>query len=124
MYNTCQRFFAATGLVVACAIALSGMAMAQTWSSPQLVANGNGQAVSTTGSGTSAVIFNPLAGGLQASVQSGGVWGSPVTLSSATAAANIAVAPNGDVLAVWLFSTTTTFNPNTAQAVWLGVLSL
>ena len=103
-------------LVVACAIALSGVAVAQTWSSPQLVANGNGLAVSTNGSGTSAVIFTPLAGGLAASVQSGGVWGSATTLSSTTAAANIAVAPNGDVLAVWVFRTTNTYNPNTAQA--------
>ncbi len=116
MRDFSKRFYLATLPVVACALAFAGMAVAQTWSSPQLVANGNGQAVSTNGSGTSAVIFTPLAGGLQASVQSGGVWGSPVTLSSATAAANIAVAPNGDVLAVWLFSTTNTFNPNTAQA--------
>jgi hypothetical protein len=116
MHDFRTRSHVATLLVVACAFALSGMAVSQTWSSPQLVANGNGQAISTNGSGTSAVIFTPLSGGLQASVQSGGVWGSPVTLSSATAAANIAVAPNGDVLAVWLFGTTNTFNPNTVQA--------
>jgi len=106
----------ATLLAMACVCALPGMARAQTWSSPQLVANGNGLAISTNGSGTSAVIFTPLAGGLQASVQSGGVWGSPTPLSSATAAANIAVAPNGDVLAVWVFRSTNTYNPNTAQA--------
>jgi hypothetical protein len=116
MNDFLKCWLATTLLGVTCAIAFSGMAVAQTWSSPQLIANGNGQAVSTNGSGSSAVIFTPLAGGLQASVQSGGVWGSPVTLSSATAAANIAVAPNGDVLAVWLFGTTNTFNPNTAQA--------
>jgi hypothetical protein len=102
--------------MVACAFALPGMARAQTWGSPHLVANGNGLAISTNGSGTSAVIFTPLAGGLQASVQSGGVWQSPAPLSSATAAANIAVAPNGDVLAVWVFRSTNTYNPNTAQA--------
>ncbi len=116
MFHSCKHSHVATSLVVACAIAFSGVAVAQTWSSPQLVANGNGQAVSTNGSGTSAVIFTPVAGGLQASVQSGGVWGSPIALSAATAAANIAVAPNGDVLAVWVFRTTNTYNPNTAQA--------
>ena len=117
MLHLRKRSHVATLLVVGSAlVAFSGVAVAQTWSSPQLVANGNSQAVSTNGSGTAAVILTPLAGGLQASVQSGGVWGSPTTLSSATAAANIAVAPNGDVLAVWVFRTTNTYNPNTAQA--------
>ena len=115
MHVVCKRFHSATCVVV-CAIALSGVAVAQTWSSPQLVANGNGLAVSTNGSGTSAVVFTPSGGGLAASVQSGGVWGSATTLSSTTAAANIAVAPNGDLLAVWVFRTTNTYNPNTAQA--------
>lgn len=116
MHDFRTRSHVATLLVVACAFALSGVAVAQTWSSPQQVANGNGLAISTNGSGISAVVFTPAAGGLQSSVQSGGVWGSPTTLSSNTAAANIAVAPNGDVLAVWVFRTTNTYNPNTAQA--------
>ena len=116
MHDFRTRSHVATLLVVACAFALSGVAVAQTWSSPQQVGNGNGLAISTNGSGTSAVVFTPSAGGLQASVQSGGVWGSPTALSSNTAAANIAVAPNGDVLAVWVFRTTNTYNPNTAQA--------
>ena len=55
MHSFCTRSHLAALLMVACAFALSGMAVAQTWSSPQLVANGNGQAISTNGSGTSAV---------------------------------------------------------------------
>ena len=43
---------------------------AQTWSTPQFVANGGGIAVSTNGS-TSAVLFMPPSGGLQASVKTG-----------------------------------------------------
>jgi hypothetical protein len=116
MHHFHTRFHRATMLVVACAFALSSGAVAQTWSSPQLVTNGNGLAVATNGSGTSAVIFTPTGGGLQASIQSGGVWVSPTTLTSNTAAASIAVAPNGDALAVWVFRTTNTYIPNTAQA--------
>ncbi len=43
-------------------------AVAQTWSAPQFLANGLGVAVSTNGS-TSAVLFMPPSGGLQASVK-------------------------------------------------------
>jgi hypothetical protein len=86
------------------ALACAGLATAQNWSTPVLVANGNGQAVSTNGAGTSAVIFTPLSGGLQASVNTGGGRSAPTTLTSASAAASIAVAPNGDVLAVWSFN--------------------
>ena len=64
------------------ALACSAPAVAQTWSSPVLVANGNGQAVATNGNGTSAVIFTPLSGGLQASVNTGGGWSAPVTFTS------------------------------------------
>jgi hypothetical protein len=111
-------------------LACAGPATAQTWSSPVSVANGNGQAVATNGSGTSAVIFTPLAGGVQASVNTGSVWSAPATLTSASAAANIAVAPNGDVLAVWSFRTTNTYTPVEAQAAffhsghWGSVLTL
>src|SRR5215469_9552493 len=80
-------------------------AAAQTWSSPVTIANGNGLAVATNGGGTSAVIFTPLSGGVQASVNTGSGWSTPATLTSTTAAANIAVAPNGDILAVWSFRT-------------------
>lgn len=41
-------------------LACTGLAAAQNWSTPVLVANGNGQAVSTNGAGTSAVIFTPV----------------------------------------------------------------
>jgi len=96
------------------------VAEAQTWSSPQFVANGSGISISTNGSGTSAVMFMPSSGGLQASVQVAGAWSAPATLSSLGPYGNgtgrIAVAPNGDVLAVWSFSTTNTYLPNETQA--------
>ena len=101
--------------VLACASAAS----AQTWSSPVTIANGNGLAVATNGSGTSAVIFTPSSGGVQASVNTGGGWPAPTTLTSVTAPANITVAPNGDVLAVWSFRTTNTYTPVEAQGCLL-----
>lgn len=96
-------------------------AMAQNWSTPQFVANGGGIAVSTNGS-TSAVLFMPPSGGLQASVKTGSTWSTPVTLTAlgsfGNGTGNIAVAPNGDVLAVWSFRTTNTYIPNEAQAAF------
>ena len=100
------------------ALACAGPATAQTWSSPVLVANAGGQAVSTNGNGTSAVIFTPASGGVQASVNAGSGWSAPTTFTSVSAAANIAVAPNGDVLAVWSFRTTNTYTPVEAQAAF------
>ena len=100
--------------VLACTVP----ALAQTWSSPVFIANGNGQAVSTNGNGTSAVIFTPLSGGVQASVNTGSGWSAPATFTSVSAAANIAVAPNGDILAVWSFRTTNTYTPVEAQAAF------
>jgi hypothetical protein len=100
--------------VLACASAAS----AQTWSSPVTIANGNGLAVATNGSGTSAVIFTPLSGGVQASVSTGSGWPAPTTFTSVSAPAKIAVAPNGDVLAVWSFRTTNTYTPIEAQAAF------
>ncbi len=82
---------ATAGVMLCCTLA-----DAQTWSSPQFVANGSSVAVATNGS-TSAVLFTPLSGGLQASVKSGANWQAPVTLTTAGATGNIAVAPNGDV---------------------------
>jgi hypothetical protein len=96
-------------------------AFAQTWSTPQFVANGLGIAVSTNGS-TSAVLFMPSSGGLQASVKTGSSWSTPVTLTSLGSfgggTGNIMVAPNGDALAVWSFRTTNTYIPNEAQAAF------
>jgi hypothetical protein len=108
-----RSFFATlvTGSVVIC----SALTIAQTWSSPQFVANGLTVAVATNGS-TSAVLFTPPSGGLQASVKSGTSWQSPVTLTTAAATGDIAVAPNGNVLAVWSFRTTNTYTPVEAQA--------
>jgi len=108
-------------LVAACVGTCSVAAGAQTWSAPQFIANGFGIAVATNGS-TSAVLFMPPSGGLQASVKTGSTWSTPVTLSSlgpfGSGTGNIAVAPNGDVLAVWSFRTTNTYNPNQAQAAF------
>lgn len=116
MYDFRKCSKVAAWLIAVVALSYAVPVAAQTWSSPVLVANGGGQAVATNGSGTSAVIFTPLSGGLQASVNTGSGWSAPTTLSSQTATANIAVAPNGDVLAVWSFRTTSTYIPVEAQA--------
>ncbi len=104
--------------VTVLAVLYSGLASAQTWSTPQVVASGNGIAVSTNGAGTAAVMF----GTLSAAVQSGGVWGAPVALSNlgpyGSGSGNLAVAPDGDVLAVWSYRTTNTYTPITAQAAF------
>jgi hypothetical protein len=109
-------------ILLAFVAAVPRLADAQTWSAPQFVANGGGIAVSTNGTGTSAVLFMPPSGGLQASVKTGSTWSTPVTLTSlgsfGAGTGNIAVAPNGDVLAVWSFRTTNTYIPNEAQAAF------
>ena len=109
-------------ILLAFVAAVPRLAEAQTWSTPQFVANGGGIAVSTNGTGTSAVLFMPPSGGLQASVKTGSTWSTPVTLTSlgsfGAGTGNIAVAPNGDVLAVWSFRTTNTYIPNQAQAAF------
>jgi len=102
-------------LVAASVMICSALTYAQTWSSPQFVANGLTVAVATNGS-TSAVLFTPPSGGLQASVKSGASWQTPVTLTTAAATGDIAVAPNGSALAVWSFRTTNTYTPVEAQA--------
>jgi hypothetical protein len=94
------------------------LASAQIWSSPKVVANGSAIAVSTSGTGSAAVMF----GTLSAVIETGGSWGAPVVLSNlgpyGNGSGNIAVAPNGDVLAVWSYRTTNTYTPNTAQAAF------
>jgi hypothetical protein len=94
------------------------LASAQIWSAPKVVANGAGFAVSTNGTGAAAVLF----GTLSAVVETGGVWGAPAVLSTlgpyGNGSGNLAVAPNGDVLAVWSYRTTNTYTPNTAQAAF------
>jgi hypothetical protein len=102
-------------LVTAGVMICSALGYAQTWSSPQFVANGTTVAVATNGT-TSAVLFTPPSGGLQSSVKSGANWQTPVSLTTAAATGDIAVAPNGDVLAVWSFRTTNTYTPVEAQA--------
>jgi hypothetical protein len=110
-------------LMVALAATAASPAVAQTWSAPQFVANGGGIAVSTNGT-TSAVLFMPPSGGLQASVKTGSSWSTPFTLTSLGSfgggTGNIMVAPNGDVLAVWSFRTTNTYIPNEAQAAFFS----
>lgn len=117
MLNLCKWTVLVT--LVACVVVVP--AVAQTWSTPQFIANGLGIAVSTNGS-TSAVLFMPPSGGLQASVKSGSSWSTPVTLTSLGSfgggTGNIKVASNGDVLAVWSFRTTNTYIPNQAQAAF------
>jgi hypothetical protein len=104
--------------VTVLAFMIPGLASAQIWSSPQQVANGYGFAVSTNGTGTAAVMFTPMS----AVVRTGGAWGAPVVLSNlgpyGSGSGNLAVAPNGDVVAVWSYSTSNTYTPNTAQAAF------
>jgi len=121
MWHSRNNWTSIALLVVAIVVACSSVAGAQTWSTPQFIANGFGIAVATNGS-TSAVLFMPPSGGLQASVKTGSTWSTPATLSSlgpfGSGTGNIAVAPNGDVLAVWSFRTTNTYIPNQAQAAF------
>ena len=121
MWHSRNNWTSIVLLVVAIVVACSSVAGAQTWSTPQFIANGFGIAVATNGS-TSAVLFMPPSGGLQASVKTGSTWSTPATLSSlapfGSGTGNIAVAPNGDVLAVWSFRTTNTYIPNQAQAAF------
>ena len=104
----------ATILVLVC----SGLASAQIWTSPKVVANGNAISVATNGTGTAAVLF----GTLSAVVETGGVWGAPVVLSNlgpyGSGSGAVAAAPDGDVLAVWSYRATNTYTPNTAQAAF------
>jgi hypothetical protein len=96
----------------------TGFAVGQTWSSPQSVTSGNAVALATNGKGTSAILFWVTGPGLQATVGINGVWSTPVTLSTATSVGNLAVAPNGDVLAVWSFHTNNTTTPIESQAAF------
>jgi len=91
---------------------------AQTWTPPQFIGNGAATAVSTNGNGSSAVIFRDPSGPIRAAVATNNVWGTPVALAPSGQTGTIAVAPNGDVLAVWAFRTTNTYNPNEAQAAF------
>lgn len=91
--------------VTVLALVFPGLAAAQIWSSPKLLANGSAIAVSTNGTGAAAVMF----GTLSAVVETGGAWGTPVALSNlgpyGNGSGTLAVAPNGDVLAVWSYRT-------------------
>jgi hypothetical protein len=104
--------------VTVLALVFPGLAAAQIWSSPKLLANGNGIAVATNGTGAGAVMF----GGLSAVVETGGAWGTPVVLSNlgpyGSGSGTVAAAPNGDVLAVWSYRATNTYTPNVAQAAF------
>lgn len=74
--------------------------------------------LATNGQGSSAILFWLNGLGLRATVGTNGPWSSPVTLSTATSVGNVAVAPNGDVLAVWSFHTNNTTTPIEAQAAF------
>ena len=127
MWHSRNNWTSIVLLVVAIVVACSSVAGAQTWSTPQFIANGFGIAVATNGS-TSAVLFMPPSGGLQASVKTGSTWSTPATLSSlgpfGSGTGNIAVAPNGDVLAVWSFRTTNTYIPKPGASCLLHRRSL
>jgi hypothetical protein len=98
---------------------LAGSAAAQSWSAPQFVTNGSeAVALATNGSGTSAILYWLNGPGLLATVGKNGVWSAPVTLSTATSVGNVAVAPNGDVLAIWSFHTNNTTTPIETQAAF------
>lgn len=96
--------------------ALGSEAQAQTFSTPENITAGSfAEAAATNGTGTTAVAFN----GATFTVRSGGHWSTPATLSPETnLEAKVAVAPNGDVLAVWSFRTTNTYIPNEAQVAF------
>jgi hypothetical protein len=100
------------------ALVFPSLASAQIWTSSKVVANGSAIAVANNGTGSAAVLF----GTLSAVVETGGTWGSPVVLSNlgpyGSGSGNVAVAPNGDVLAVWSYRATNTYTPNTAQAAF------
>jgi hypothetical protein len=104
--------------VTALALLVPCLLAAQIWTSPKVVANGSATAVSTNGTGAAAVLF----GTLSAVVETGGTWGQPIVLSSlgpyGSGSGNLAVAPNGDVLAAWSYRASNTYTPNTAQAAF------
>jgi len=110
------RLICAALLSIMGSLTWSTVAGAQTWSNPEVIANGfTAEATATNGTGTAAVAF----AGATFTVRSGGRFSNPVTLSPATdLEANVSVAPNGDVLAVWSFRTTNTYIPNEAQAAF------
>ncbi len=113
MYRIQERLRPFVYFAAACIFAFPLAARSQTWTAPHFIENGGPAVVSTNGSGTSAIIALG-----SAAVAAGGVWGSPVTLSSAAQNSSVAVAPNGDVLAVWSFRTTNTYIPVEAQAAF------
>ena len=115
MHSLYRRGLGVVVLVVS-SFGFSGLAAAQIWTSPHFVTNGNAVALATNGNGTSAILFWVTGPGLQATVETNGVWSSPVTLSTATSVGNVAVAPNGDVLAVWSFHNNNTTTPIETQA--------
>src|SRR3974390_405062 len=105
-------------LLLVAGIAISSIAAAQTWSTPQLAAEGVVEGFAANGSGTAALIYGQTASGLFATVRSGGAWGAPVTLTTQGTRGNIAVAANGDVLAIWTFHLNNSTAPVELQAAF------
>ena len=114
--DTTNLRLAAAALLFVVGTALPGGANAQTWSTPQVAAEGVIEGFAANGTGTAALIFAQTAAGLFATVRTGGVWGPPVTLTTQGTRGNIAVAPNGDVLAIWDFHLTNSTAPAELQA--------
>jgi len=115
MRSLSSHLHSALTLASVCAVVCAASVHAQTWSTPHLVENGGGAAVSANSNGTAAVIFAGLA-----SVKTGGTWGAPISLASGSPASDIKVAPNGDVLAIWSFRTSNTYLPVEAQAAFFS----
>jgi hypothetical protein len=104
--------------VLTAASAISNGAAAQAWSAPQPAAEGVVEGFAANGSGTAALIYAKTAAGMFATVRTGGAWGAPVTLTTQGTRGNIAVAPNGDVLAIWTFHLNNSTAPVELQAAF------
>jgi len=118
IYNPNTRALQVVTLLIG-GCGLAGSAAGQTWGSPQFVTNGSqAVALATNGSGTSAILFWLNGPGLIATVGKNGVWSTPVSLSTATSVGSVAVAPNGDVLAVWSFHTNNPTTPIETQVAF------
>jgi len=98
--------------------AFSSVANAQTWSAPQVAAEGVVEGFSANGTGTAALLYGQTASSLFAAVRTGGAWGAPVELTAQGTRGNIAVAPNGDVLAIWTFHLNNSTAPVELQAAF------
>jgi len=90
--------------VAALCAAATADTLAQAWGPPQFVTSDTAAlTLAANGSGNAVMLLTPPNQfvGLQAIVETNGAWSSPVNLSSTAIRGSVAVAPNGDALAVW-----------------------